>query len=519
MPLRINDYYLWKKYPTHSEFSWDRTYVNVEFLEYEKKRINKLEKWFKDFNRSEGGSLLEEVSFYTVPLKINSSWNIAAESQTNSRPIGLSGLFNTPIATILGLIEIEKEAPKEYTLINITKSKKSYIYNDKLKKSEPAILIEEWEELPSDSVYLDVPYEKRFIENLFTENLPLDKEISRSFQAPILSAPYDGNLGGISLSSLSWNSKLALELMKSIQLMVPPEYRDMPSPKKLINGISFYSNNIGYKIAERPKLGSNILSKLYSENYNKLYDCIRERKTFQGEYSLFSSIKINEGTRRQRILETFRNFTQNEITLSDIDQLLSEEDMYIRPLINSIDENLWIQVAHAHQNYPSEGKKYDKEYSEIIELLSKDYDFILADKIKQEQTRLLVVRSMLTMTGYNVKRLAQSFARANDKNEITAKFLKDSRRIIIDNFERLLSEPSIKKEIDSIKDHESNERYNVVQAALINTPNLTAIEIFREVNSTGLFKNEYDLQSLLDWMHKKGHLIRDSKNRYTFIFF
>ncbi len=517
--LRLNDYYLWKRYPTYSEFPWDRKYVNVEFLEYEKKRINKLEKWLKDFNRSEYGTLLEEVSFYVVPLKIDSSWNVATESQTNSRLIGLSALFNTPIAVSIGLIPFEKDAPEEYALINITKSKKLYVYNAKLKKSESAILIEDWEELPSDSVYLDVPYEKRLIENLFAENLPLDKEISRSFQAPLLSAPYDGNLGGISLSSLSWNSKLATELMKIIQLMTPPEYRDISPPKKTINGISFYSNDIGYKIAERPRPGRDIISNIYSENYTKLHHSLKERNNFEGEYSLFSSIKINEGNRKQRILETFRNFTKTEITLSDIDQLLSEEDMYVRPLINSIDENLWIQIAYAHQNNPSEGKKYEKEYLELIDLLSKDFNILLDDKIKQEKTREFVVRSMISKTGYNLKRLAQSFARANDEKEIRDKFLKDSRKIILDNFERLLNEPSIKKQIDSIKDYESNERYNVVQATLINNPNLTITEIYREVESTGLFKDEYDLQNLLDWMYKKGQIIRDSKNRYSFIFF
>ena len=301
--------------------------------------------------------------------------------------------------------------------------------------------------------------------------------------------------------------------------MVPPEYRDMDPPKKAINGISFDSNSIQYKIAEKPKAGHNILSRVYSDDYNKLNQSLLERNNFEGEYSLFSSIKISEGTRRQKILETFRNFTQTEITLSDIDQLVSEDDMYIRPLLKTIDENLWIQIVHAHHNNPIEGKNYDKEYRNIIELLSKDYDILLADKFKQEKTRELIVRSMLNRTSYNIKRLAQSFARADDKNEITNKFLKDSRRTTLDNFERLLGEPSIKKEIESIKDYESNERYNVVQATLINNANLTAIEIFREVKSTGLFKDEYDLQDLLDWMHKKGHVTRDSQNRYSFIFF
>ena len=515
--LRLNDYYLWKKYPTYSEYPWDRSYFNVEFLEYERKRISKIEIWNKEFNRSENGKSLDEISLYVVPLKIDTSWNVAIESQTKSTPVGLSALFNTPIVVTLGLIQKGKNIPENYSLINIIKSKKSYIFNEKLNKTESAVLIEEWEELPSDSIYLDIPYEKRVIEQLFTENLQLDKEISKSVQAHILSSPYDGKVGGISLSSLSWNSKLAIELMKIIQLMVPPEYRDIGPPKKAVNGITFESNGIQYKLSERPKLGQSILSKVYSDNYDKLHQSLIDRNNFDGEYSLFSSIKVSEGTRRQKILETFRNFTQTEITLSDIDQILTEDDMYVRPLLKTIDENLWIQVVHAHQNFPKEGKNYDKEYNDIIELLSKDYDVLLADKFKQEKIRELIVRSMLNKTSYNIRRLAQSFARADDKNEIKNKYLKESRRITLDNFERLISEPSIKKEINSIKDYESNERYTAVQATLINNSNLTVIEIFHEVKATDLFKDEYDLQDLLDWMHNKGHVIRDSQNRYSFI--
>lgn len=517
--LRLNDYYLWRKNPTYSKYPWDRKFINVEFLEYEKKRILVIEEWFKNFNRLESGQDLEEISLYVVPLNIDSSWEVVIESMLGAKPIGLSALFNTPIALNIGFIPNNIKMPDNYSLIKITKSKKIYIVNPKLQKSDSGILIEEWEELPSDSIYLDVPFEKRIIEKLLSDNLPLDKEISKSFQAPILSAPYNGKLGGISLSSLSWNSKLAMELMKIIQMMVPPEYRDIDPPKKVIGGISFDSNGILYQLAEKPKLGNNILSKIYSENYSKLIQSLAKRNNFLGEYSLFSSIKVNEGTRRQKIVETFRNFTLTEITLSDIDQLLTEDDMYVRPLLNSIDENLWIQVVNAHHNNPKEGKNYDKEYRDLIQLISKDLDIILSDKFRQDITRESIIRSMINKTGQNLKRLAQSFARAENSKEITNKFLKDSRKITIDNFERLINEPSIKKEINSLSDYESNQRYNVVQSILINNPNLTALEIFQEVSPTGLFKDEYDIKDLLDWMHKKGHVIKDSQNRYSFIFF
>ena len=65
--LRVNDYYLWKKNITYSNFPWDRSYLNIEFLEYEKKRICKVEEWYKDFNRSDNKNTWEKYLFTSYP--------------------------------------------------------------------------------------------------------------------------------------------------------------------------------------------------------------------------------------------------------------------------------------------------------------------------------------------------------------------------------------------------------------------------------------------------------------------
>ena len=61
----------------------------------------------------------------------------------------------------------------------------------------------------------------------------------------------------------------------------------MDPPKKAINGISFDSNTFHYKIAEKPKVGHNLLTRIYSDNYTKLHQFLLERKNFEGEYSVF----------------------------------------------------------------------------------------------------------------------------------------------------------------------------------------------------------------------------------------
>ena len=62
-----------------------------------------------------------------------------------------------------------------------------------------------------------------------------------------------------------------------------------------------------------------------------------------------------------------------------------------------------------------------------------------------------------------------------------------------------------------------NARYSVVQTEIINNPFSNVMEIFEDVKSTKLFKDIYDLQNFLDWLHKKGYIIRDSKGGYRWV--
>ncbi len=136
------------------------------------------------------------------------------------------------------------------------------IFNRRLNIVEPVVLIESWDYLKSDSIYKDVPYEKQIIQNIISENLIDNSQISLSFQLPIISAPYaGGSFGGISLSSISYDSEFAKELLRTMQLLVPPEYRTLQPPKNVYNGYTFpYLEGIGFHLAERPYWDYNVLS-------------------------------------------------------------------------------------------------------------------------------------------------------------------------------------------------------------------------------------------------------------------
>lgn len=120
---------------------------------------------------------------------------------------------------MIGLIPQIIKQPIDHRLINITKSKKLYSFNRLFNKVECVLVIEDWEELESDKIYVDVSHESKIISKILDENLFGDEQISLCFQSPIISAPFDGSIGGISLSSISGSSSFSKELTKTIQLM------------------------------------------------------------------------------------------------------------------------------------------------------------------------------------------------------------------------------------------------------------------------------------------------------------
>ncbi len=513
----LKEYYLWKK-EGETRYPWQRQFVNWDFLKYERKRINELSEWKNKFNKADNNSYLDTASFYTVPLELPSSWKAAIADYGNYNYSGLSALFNSPQALVVALIPYTIKQPQEYRLIDITQSKRVNIINRRLNVVWPALIIESWNYLKSDYIYVDVPYEKKIVCNIFKENLIDDEQISLSFQSPIISAPYvDGSIGGISLSSISGNSEFAKELVKIIQLMVPPEYRASKPPEAVFKGHKFqYSDGIEFHLAERPYFDQNVLSSLYTKQYNILDRELFRRYKFHGEFSIFSTLNPDEGNVTQIWKELLKNFTATEVTLG-MDEL-PEADVDLMPLKNAINEDLWIQIVHSRQYMPSINTDTDKEFIKIINLLKEDFDTLLSDINEDEKSREFLVRSMLHQSKYNLLRITQSFARADEKDQLDGAYLKKARDLLVDNFKGFTDHPRIRKFKMRMEGKKENARYSVVQTELINHQLSTTSEIFESVKSMDLFKDIYDLQNFIDnWLHKKGYVIIDSNKRYSWV--
>jgi len=535
-PFSLKEYYLWrKKEGVQTLYPWQRQYFNIDCLEYEIKRINELFEWRKKFRKAENNAGLDSVSFYAVPMEIHSSWEATiatygVATSENYNYIGLSALFNDPQALVFAILPYTIKQPQEYRLIEITKSKKINLVNEKLNMVEPVLIIEDWDYLKSDYIYVDVPYEKGIVQKVLKENLTLDEQVSLSFQSPIISAPYvSGSIGGVSLSSMVNNSEFAKDLVKTMELMVPPEYRTLMPPKSVYRGHQFqYLKGIKFHLAERPHYGNNILSGIYSKRYDKLDKELLRRDKFNGEFSIFSTINPVKGNVSQIWKTMMGKFTDTEITLPrSIDELMPTDGFkaeYVDSLAhlrNAINEDLWLQVVYSRQYMPGMNTYTAKDFVNIINLLEKDFDTRLADIHKDEKSREYLVRSILPQSKNNIKRIAQSLARSDEKEQLSSEYFKKARGIILDNFTGFIENIDtpefgwIKSKMEKKK--KENARYSVVQTHIINNPYSTTLEIYETVKSEKLFKDIYDLQGLLDWLVKHKHVIKNRNTQYVWV--
>lgn len=514
--LSLQEYYLWKE-KAETQYSWQRQYLNCEFLKYEEKMIRDCEKWYRIFIKAENGSNLDYASFYAVPMEISSSWKAAIADSGSYRYVGLSALYNSPSVTVMALVPYTVKQPQEYRLIEITKSKRMNVVNRRLNHVQPVVVIEDWDYLESDHIYIDVPYEKQIIQHILNENLIDNDQISQSFQSPIISAPYvDGSIGGISLSSISCDSSFSKELLKTIQQLVPPEYRTLIPPQKAYKGYTFpYSEGIGFHLAERPFSDNNVLSTLYAREHSRLEAEQLRRYKFSGEFSIFSTFNPDIGNVTQIWKESMKKFTATEVTLPwDLDELI-EWDTDLRRLKSAVNEDLWIQVVNSRQYMPGMSADTDNDYIKTMKLLKEDLDTLLSDAIQQADSREYLVSSMLYPSSYNLKRVAQSIARAEEKDQLDSRHLKKARDLIIDNFTGFINHPRFRLFKSRMEAKKEDARYSVVQTEIINHSGSSTAEIYEAIKTTKLFRDIYDLQELLDWLHRKGYVIIDSNKRYV----
>ncbi len=93
-----------------------------------------------------------------------------------------------------------------------------------------------------------------------------------------------------------------------------------------------------------------------------------------------------------------------------------------------------------------------------------------SDIIRQADSREYLIGSMLYPTSYNLKRVAQSIARDEEKDQLDGKHLKKARDLIVDNFTGFINHPEFSSIKSRMEGKKENARYSIVQTEIINHP-------------------------------------------------
>lgn len=518
MNLSLSEYYLWKK-KSSCKFPWERQHLNADFYKYEQKRLNDLRKWYNNFITAPEGCYLDEVSYYTLPIDLKPALNASIASIGNYKPLGLSAICNDCQSPVIALFDGNMKLPEEYQLIRIVKSRKTHLVRQNSAFGENAIIVDDWEVLKPDLIYVDIDYEKNSIKKVLQE-LSSDEQISLPLQLPLISSPYKmGDVGGIALSSLSAKSTFAIELVKTIQLMAPPQYRVMKPPKSVHNGKWFpYTKDISFRVAERAISTNNLLSGVTGKSYNPVLNEIARRNKFDGEYSIFSTLFPEQANTSQFFDEMFKNYAETDVTLPfELDEMPQIMDVDLTNVKKAIDEDLWLQVVHSRQFNPKLKNNVDKKLVNTIENLKQSLEMQFSDVFRSNAGIKYRIDKQFPAIKDNLMRISQSLARTEEKNDVTVEHLKRGKGIIDDTLYELMKNETVIQEKRKVRSKKTSARFDIVKSELVNNQYSTLLEIWENVKSTGEFRDIEDLAGFLDWLHRKGFIIKDKEGRYYWI--
>ena len=513
----LEDYYLWSN-KTAIKYPWQRQYLNQEFLVYEKKRINEMYDWHAKFRNLKYNSEISDVVFYVVPIELSSAWKASIAALGKISYFGLSAFYNSSQVLIVGLVAGVSKMPDEYRLIRIKSGNKTLLYNKWLNDLEPAILLNDWEYQKSDSLYPDIK-QATVITKIIGQNLACDDQTLHSLQMPMFSAPHvEGSIGGIALSSIAYDPDFVQKLLYAFHLMAPPEYRITRPTKMAQRGFKFEKvDGISFHLAERPYVERDILTTLHGGDYNAISKEQDKRNSFNGEYSFFSTIIPGEVNITSAWKELMAKFFQTEVTLpKEIDSSIGD-DKDLKRLKSDINEDCWAEIVKFHDIRPSITEETETYKNKVIEKLFEDLDVQLADIYKDERSRTFQIRTMMHSARYNIERITQAFARSQLKVGVENNEIDMARKFVLDNFEGYINHPKLSHLKSIMESNKDNARFSVVQTELINRTEQYSSEIFESIKDTKLFTDIFDLQSLLDWMEKKGYIYMDGKKRYHWL--
>lgn len=497
-------YYAWQK-PESAKTPWDRKSGIEEFYRYERQQIVRCTEWRNKLFKTGDKKPVEEGTFFVIPADFPKWAYGGLNSRPGKTPIHLSALGNCLQVPVIALFD-QNKTPEDYRLVRIITAIRDSLIVNNTRDIEPCIIVDTWEYLPQEDLYLDVKPDRGMLRDVLKEGLG-DDELVTKFSAPMVGAPVGGTfsrtVGGIALASV-WNeASFANRLKEALESITAPELRTSLPPKKFYEGCTV-SDLLGIKsvLAERPT-GSSRISHIVPERLGTVKNEIDKRAESGMDWSIVSAVP-DYAIDRDDLMNNFINFfMKNEVS---IPERLSQEKFDINPskLEKYSGEEVWTQQVLSHRINPLANKE-DLETTYRVKWLA-DLDVMLSGKYRNDALREDIARNLLPAFGSLIHRLAQSLARQEFSKIVTSKHLERARNITMSTWEGFVKNPALKLEQAFETPSTTKPRVAYIISYIENNSGRTSEEIYKDVASSGRYKNFEDFENLLSWLNVRGHI-------------
>lgn len=513
--LTAKEVHFWRK---NSSFKnpWDRLYLNIDYTKVEIKRIIDVFKWWKIFVKAGLNEIIkEEVCFYVLPIKPSAQLKVAV-GQTGYNFVQLSALKNHRQLNLIMLFPNDKTPPDEYSLIRLNNSKKIILEVPGTNDREYVILVEDFKKEPIESIYKDIPFEKRRISKFFQENIIGDKNLIKPFQSSISGSPYINNKGGITFSNYHKGKTLFDEnfflILKQIH---PPEFTDIQYyyPKKLLNGKWIKDGLFDSDILFSDKYTKgNIFYSAFNSNKNSQIDNeLIHRKSFN-EYSFFSPFNFSGESQIELANNIFSRIVKTEVTGAiDFKEDIYESDVYLEKAKREINEELHIQIANQKFLCPRIVDQEVKLKNLRISLIKDWKEIYESSGIKHKDIPETDSYSIKSFN--NILSVAKSFARDEGTEIVNEKHLNDAYELFISNTYEFIDKANVKGKIEEIPQKYIDKQRRIILSELGTKYYLNINELFEKVK--GFFKNILELQIILDNLEKESIIYQPKQGYYS----
>jgi len=493
--------------------AWNRQFLNLDFLKFEKKRIKDVQEWYASFLKARCGDKLSEVCFYSIPIDLDSSIKAAIALKGKYSYIGLSALRNNAQFPLLLLIPDGKSISQEYSMLRIINPRKDFIHNERNNRVEYVLIADDFEELDSSYVYVDVPYEKRSITQFIKENLTRDVELAKSLQPTISGAPYVMNdRGGISLSAFMQQGTFSREFLRTLKMMQPPEFTDL-CEETYTSGKFSVSKGMNLILSNKALPSKNFFTAFSSANYSLLNAELVKRQLYNGEYSIACGLIPKGGNPSELLQDILSKFVKTEVTRSSNFEELNQAGILLSSAQDNIDENLWLQIVDQRQNQPTINLSPNEE-SEWLRRVRVQWSAIMEAlnlKDASHEARVYTTASMK-----NIKKVAQSISREKHKQVVQEAEIRESFEIFAGNSLQLTENNLIQHAaITRLPQMYENAKFKAVRAEL-SVDKLSITELFQNVKE--YFKNLEELQTFTEKLRLSGFIFEPKQGTYYWVY-